>query len=81
MLPGATNTDFHHNAGMDSTYFGDERNKNDKELVAQQGYDALNNKLDHVVCGDEATKKAAEDNRTTPEEVKAAEHAKKAKPQ
>lgn len=81
MLPGATNTDFHHNAGMDSTYFGDERNKNDKELVAQQGYDALKNKLDHVVCGDEATKKAAEDNRTTPEEVKAAEHAKKAKPQ
>lgn len=81
MLPGATNTDFHHNAGMDSTYFGDERNKNDKELVAQQGYEALKNKLDHVVCGDEATKKAAEDNRTTPEEVKAAEHAKKAKPQ
>lgn len=81
MLPGATNTDFHHNAGMDSTYFGDERNKNDKELVAQQGYEAFKNKVDHVVCGDEATKKEAEDNRTTPEEVKAAAHAKKAKPQ
>lgn len=81
MLPGATNTDFHHNAGMDSTYFGDERNKNDKELVAQQGYEAFKNKADHVVCGDEATKKEAEDNRTTPEEVKAAAHAKKAKPQ
>ncbi|RKD75146.1 short-subunit dehydrogenase [Sinobaca qinghaiensis] len=81
MLPGATNTDFHHNAGMDSTYFGDERNKNDKELVARQGYEAFKNKVDHVVCGDEATKKEAEDNRTTPEEVKAAAHAKKAKPQ
>lgn len=81
MLPGATNTNFHHNAGMDSTYFGDEKNKNDKELVAKQGYEALKNKLDHVVCGDEATKKEAEDNKTTPEDVKAARHAKKAKPQ
>ncbi len=80
MLPGATNTNFHHNAGMDSTYFGDEKNKNDKKLVANQGYEALKQKLDHVVCGDEATKKEAEENKTTPEEVKAAEHAKKAKP-
>lgn len=80
MLPGATNTNFHHNAGMDSTYFGDEKNKNDKELVAQQGYEALKNKLDHVVCGDEATKKEAEENKKTPEDVKAARHAKKAKP-
>ncbi|MBF7030100.1 SDR family NAD(P)-dependent oxidoreductase [Staphylococcus kloosii] len=81
MLPGATNTDFHHNAGMDSTYFGDENHKNDKELVAKQGFDALKNKIDHVVCGDEATKKEAEDNKTTAEDVKAARHAKKAKPQ
>lgn len=80
MLPGATNTEFHHNAGMDSTYFGDENNKNDKTVVAQQGYEALMNKLDHVICGDEATKKEAEENRRTPEDVKAAQHAKKAKP-
>ncbi|SFG39183.1 Short-chain dehydrogenase [Halobacillus alkaliphilus] len=80
MLPGATNTSFHHNAGMDSTYFGDEKNKNNKELVAQQGYEALKNELDHVVCGDEATKKEAEENKQTPEEVKAAKHAEKAKP-
>ncbi|MCD8838556.1 SDR family NAD(P)-dependent oxidoreductase [Staphylococcus arlettae] len=81
MLPGATNTDFHHNAGMDSTYFGDENHKNDKELVAKQGYEALKNKIDHVVCGDEDTKKEAEENRITSEEIKAARHAKKAKPQ
>ena len=81
MLPGATNTDFHHNAGMDSTYFGDENHKNDKELVAKQGYEALKNKIDHVVCGDEATKREAEENKTTAEDVKAARHAKKAKPQ
>lgn len=44
MLPGATNTDFHHNAGMDATYFGDENHKNDKQLVAEQGYEALKQK-------------------------------------
>lgn len=79
MLPGATNTDFHHNAGMDSSYFGDDSIKNDKGLVAKQGYEALKNKQDHVVCGDEATKKEAEENRKTPEDVKATRHAKKAK--
>ena len=75
MLPGATNTNFHHNAGMDSTYFGDEKNKNDKKLVVKQGYEALKQKLDHVVCGDEATKKEAEENKTTREDVKVARHA------
>lgn len=79
MLPGATNTDFHHNAGMDSSYFGDDSVKNDKELVASQGYEALKNKVDYVVCGDENTKREAEENRKTPEDVKAARHAKKAK--
>ncbi|MBN8236366.1 SDR family NAD(P)-dependent oxidoreductase [Halobacillus kuroshimensis] len=81
MLPGATNTSFHHNAGMDSTYFGDENNKNDKELVAKQGYEALKNKVDQVVGGDEATKKEAEENKRTAEDVLAAKHAEKAKPQ
>ncbi|WP_186365452.1 SDR family NAD(P)-dependent oxidoreductase [Salinicoccus cyprini] len=81
MLPGATNTDFHHNAGMDSTYFGDDSIKNDKKEVARQGYEALMNGLDHVICGDEETKQQAEENRKTSEPVKAANHAKKAKPQ
>ncbi|MDW3800680.1 SDR family NAD(P)-dependent oxidoreductase [Staphylococcus saprophyticus] len=80
MLPGATNTGFHHNAGMGSTYFEDENHKNDKELVAKQGFEALKNKIDHVVCGDEATKKA-EENKKTAEDVKTAIHAEKAKPQ
>lgn len=81
MLPGATNTEFHHNAGMDNTFFGDEKNKNDKTIVATQGYEALKNKLDHVICGDEKTKQEAKENRTTPEAVKAARHAQKAKPE
>ena len=45
------------------------------------GYEALKNKLDHVICGDEKTKQEAKENRTTPEAVKAARHAQKAKPE
>lgn len=79
MLPGATNTDFHHNAGMDTSYFGDDGIKNDKELVAKQGYEALKNKVDHVVCGNDNTKQEAEKNKQIAEEVKAERHAEKAK--
>ncbi|MFP7255926.1 SDR family NAD(P)-dependent oxidoreductase [Terribacillus saccharophilus] len=78
LLPGATDTNFHSNAGMDSSEIGSSQ-KNDKVLVAKQGYEALMNDEDHVVGGDEETKQQAEDNRTTPEPVKAARHAKQAK--
>lgn len=74
LLPGATNTDFHANAGMASTPIGSGQ-KNDKTLVARQGFEALMNDEDHVVGGDEATKQQAIANRTTPEPVKAARHA------
>lgn len=47
----------------------------------ENSYEALKNKLDHVICGDEKTKQEAKENRTTPEAVKAARHAQKAKPQ
>ncbi|MFP7493455.1 SDR family NAD(P)-dependent oxidoreductase [Terribacillus saccharophilus] len=78
LLPGATDTNFHSNAGMDSSEIGSSK-KNDKVLVAKQGYEALMNDEDHVVGGDEETKQQAEDNRTTPEPVKAANHAEKAR--
>ncbi|MFP7477974.1 SDR family NAD(P)-dependent oxidoreductase [Terribacillus saccharophilus] len=78
LLPGPTDTNFHSNAGMDSSKIGSSK-KNDKALVAKQGYEALMNDEDHVVGGDEKTKQQAEDNRTTPEPVKAANHAEKAR--
>ncbi|SEM79799.1 Short-chain dehydrogenase [Terribacillus saccharophilus] len=78
LLPGATNTSFHSNAGMDSSEIGSS-DKNDKEVVARQGFEALMNDEDHVVGGDEKTKQQVEDNKTTPEPVKAARHAKQAK--
>ena len=80
LLPGATNSDFHANAGMGNTIFGDNSWKNDKTEVARQGFEALMNGDDHVVGGDEATKQAAVDNRTTPEPVKAARQAERTRP-
>lgn len=80
LLPGATNSDFHANAGMGNTTYGDNSWKNDKTLVAQQGYQATIDGIDHVVGGDEATKQQAIDNRTTPETVKAARMAENSKP-
>ena len=80
LLPGATDSDFHANAGMGNTAFGDNSWKNDKTEVARQGFKALMNGDDHVVGGDEATKQAAIDNRTTPEPVKAARQAERTRP-
>ncbi len=80
LLPGATDSDFHANAGMGNTAFGDNSWKNDKTEVARQGFEALMNGDDHVVGGDEATKQAAIDNRTTPEPVKAARQAERTRP-
>lgn len=77
LLPGATDSDFHQNAGMGSSAIGKSK-KNDKTEVARQGFEALMNDVDHVVGGDEATRQQAIENRTTPEVVKAHNHAPKA---
>ncbi|NTF10475.1 SDR family NAD(P)-dependent oxidoreductase [Agrobacterium rubi] len=80
LLPGATDSDFHKNAGMGNTNIG-RMKKNDKTLVAKQGFEALMNDVDHVVGGDEATKQRVMENRTTPETVKAARHAENTRPE
>ncbi|WP_460798674.1 SDR family NAD(P)-dependent oxidoreductase [Microbacterium sp. GXF0217] len=80
LLPGATNSDFHANAGMGNTKFGDNSWKNDKTDVARQGFEALMNGDDHVVGGDAATKQVVIDNQTIPEAVKAARHAEGTRP-
>lgn len=78
LLPGATDSEFHKNAGMGNSKIGSSK-KNDKVEVARQGIEALLNDVDHVVGGDEETKRQAVENRTTPETVKAANHAKNAR--
>lgn len=80
LLPGATDSEFHANAGMGETRFGDDSWKNDKALVGRQGIDALFAGDDHVVGGDEATRRQAVDNRTTPEPEKAARQGAMARP-
>lgn len=75
LLPGATDSNFHKNAGM-STSAIDSGKKNDKTLVATQALDALMNDVDHVIGGDEETRQQVIENRRTPEPVKAARHAK-----
>jgi hypothetical protein len=65
---------------MGNTVYGDNSWKNDKAMVARQGFDALMAGTDQVVGGDEQTKQQAVANRTTPETVKAAQHAKQARP-
>lgn len=79
LLPGATDSDFHANAGMGATVIGSGK-KNDKTLVARQGFEALMADVDHVVGGDEATQQEAIANRTTPEHVKAARMARLTRP-
>lgn len=81
LLPGATATDFHDRAGMQSTKFGDNSWKNDPELVAKRGVDALFNGDDHVVGGDRSTRWNAVRNKFTPEWLKARLFARDSRPQ
>ena len=80
LLPGATDSEFHANAGMGNTRFGDNSWKNDKTDVARQGFDALMADEDHVVGGDAKTKQIFLDNQTVPEPVKAAKQAESTRP-
>ncbi len=75
LLPGATDSQFHKNAGMGTSAI-DHGKKNDRTEVARQGFEALMNDVDHVVGGDAETKQQVVDNRKTPEPEKAARHAK-----
>jgi uncharacterized protein len=50
LMPGATDTDFFHRAGMDNTKIGQAK-KDDPALVARQGFDALMAGKDHVIAG------------------------------
>ena len=80
LLPGATATEFHQRAGMGNTKFGTNEWKNDPEVVARQGIDALFADKDHVVGGDRRTRRAAITNKFLPEYVKARRFAKASKP-
>lgn len=79
LLPGATETDFFHRAGMDDTKVGTDK-KDSAEDVAKQGFDALMAGKEKVVAGSLKTKLMGLANDVLPESVKAAQHRKLSEP-
>ncbi|MGL5849328.1 MAG: SDR family NAD(P)-dependent oxidoreductase [Phycicoccus sp.] len=80
LLPGATATGFNDRAGMQDTKFGSDEWKNDPEVVARQGVDALFAGKDHVVGGDRRTRWSAVQQKFLPERVKARRFARASRP-
>ena len=74
LLPGQTETDFFHHAGMDDTRIG-AGPKSDPADVARAGYEAMMQGREKVVAGSLATRfEAAVLNRVLPESMKAERH-------
>lgn len=70
LLPGATDSQFHANGGMGKSQIG-AGPKQDKRMVARQGFDALIAGDDYVVGGDDTIVEEFHENRRTPEAEKA----------
>ncbi|HEX3549705.1 MAG TPA: SDR family NAD(P)-dependent oxidoreductase [Candidatus Elarobacter sp.] len=80
LMPGPTETNFFHRAGMDDTQIGASEKKADPAQVAQQAYDALMAGKHEVVAGPFSTKFEGTISKAMPEELTAAKHAKMAEP-
>jgi short-subunit dehydrogenase len=80
LMPGATETNFFHRAGMDDTKVGASK-KDSAEEVAKQGFDALMAGDDKVIAGSFKNKiQGGIGSRILPETVKADLHRKMAEP-
>ena len=80
LLPGATDSDFHSNAGMGADTPVGRLKKFPKEEVGRLGYEGLIAGEDMVVGGDEDARASLASHLTTPEPVKAAAHARLVRP-
>jgi uncharacterized protein len=80
LMPGPTETNFFHRAGMDDTRVG-QREKDDPARVARQGFDALMAGDDKVVAGSFKNKVEAVVARVLPDSMKARQHRKLAERQ
>jgi short-subunit dehydrogenase len=80
LMPGPTETNFFHRAGMDDTPVG-RSGKDDPVDVAQQGFDALLAGKDRQVAASVKTKAQELGNKILPDKVKAAAHRKMAEPE
>lgn len=79
LMPGPTETNFFHRAGMDDTLMGQGK-KDDAADVARQGYDALLAGKDEVVAASLLTKSQELAAKVLPDKVKTAMHRQIAEP-
>jgi short-subunit dehydrogenase len=79
LMPGATETNFFHRAGMDDTKVGQAK-KDDPALVAKQGFEALMGGKDKVVGGSLKNKAQVAAARILPDQVTSRMHRKMAEP-
>jgi short-subunit dehydrogenase len=75
LLPGPTETNFFHRAGMDDTRAGSSKMKDDPAEVAKQGFDALMAGKDKVFAGSKLNLIMGLANNVVPERIKAGFHA------
>jgi short-subunit dehydrogenase len=80
LMPGPTETNFFHRAGMDDTPMGQAK-KDDPAAVARQGYEALRKGEDRVVAASLTTKAQELAAKVLPDKVKAQLHRKAAQPE
>jgi uncharacterized protein len=79
LMPGPTDTNFFHRAGMDDTRVG-QSSKDDPAQVAEQGFQALMKEKDKIIGGSVTTKAQGVANKVLPDKLKAATHRKMAEP-
>ena len=79
LMPGPTETNFFHRAGMDDTRVG-QSSKDDPAQVAQQGFEALMADEDQVIAGSLMTKAQGNLAKALPATLNAEQHRKLAEP-
>jgi short-subunit dehydrogenase len=79
LMPGPTDTNFFHRAGMDDTKAGSDK-KDDPAQVAEQGFKALMGDRDDVVAGSLKTKALGNVSKVLPDPVNAEQHRKLTEP-
>jgi uncharacterized protein len=80
LMPGPTDTNFFHRAGMDDTEVGASDKKADPAQVAKQAFDALIAGKHEVIAGPVNTKFEGLMSKVVPESVTASRHGKMAEP-
>jgi short-subunit dehydrogenase len=79
LMPGPTETNFFHRAGMDDTKVGSDP-KDDPAEVAREGFEAMMNGADHVIAGSFKNKLMAGAARVLPETLVAKLHRRMSEP-